>query len=504
MRSLFQYCIHYCKKVSKHRLPVCKAIPLVAASTLVLMWAQQLFEPQLGLVLLLLSYPLIIASAWFGGIMVGAFAMIFNVVAVDYYFLAPRGSWGSYSDAQALRIVLFVLNCTLLIWMISRLRQIEQRAGDLSDEKRETDLSFRAVVELSPYMIWYADENGLITYINKTAADYTGLAIESLTGEAWIDVIHPEDQERVLLEWAKSISSKSHHEIEFRIRRLDGAYRWFEIKAKPIFSSHGNVERWIGQCVDNHDRKLAILAHERAIAVRDRFMSLASHELRTPLTSIKLQMQTIHRQIKRSDEELLTFQHLQDVSNLTLKQVDQLDHLIEEMLDVSRISAGKMSFSFSPCSLSSIVDRAVCIVSAQYANAHVTLDLRTEENLNVVCDENKISQALINLLTNALKYGAGNPVQLIAKKEGNFARIEVIDGGRGIPQELQKRIFEPFERVDVKQSISGLGLGLYISREVIQAHKGRIHVSSKEKRGSKFVIEIPLMQSQISFFDQRV
>lgn len=500
MKSLFQAC----KQVSKHRLPVCKAIPLVTGSTLILMWTQQMLEPKLGLVLLLLSYPLIIASAWFAGVGVGAFAMLLNVAAVDYYFLAPRGSWGSYSDAQALRIVLFVLNCTLLIWMISRMREVEQEAGDLQDKSREADLSFKAVVELSPYMIWYADVNGYITYINKTAADYTGLATENLTGEAWIQVLHPEDRERVLSEWSKSIMAKTHHEVEFRIRRHDGAYRWFEVKAKPILTENGNVERWIGQCVDNHDRKMAILAHERAIAVRDRFMSLASHELRTPLTSIKLQMQTMHRQIKKSDEVLLNFQHLQDVSNLTLKQVDQLDHLIDEMLDVSRISAGKMSFTFAPCSLDHLVDHAVSIVGPQYANAQVTLDIRSESNLDVICDQNKICQAIINLLTNALKYGGGNPVLLVAKKEGDYARIEVIDSGRGIPEELQKKIFEPFERVDVKQSISGLGLGLYITKEVIQAHKGRISVISRQKKGSKFVIEIPLMQNQTSFFDQRV
>lgn len=426
------------------------------------------------------------------------------MVAFDVFLLEPTWSFGHYSDPDWVRLILIFCDGSLIVLIAHMLRKYKQIASDLLEKERETDLSYRAVIDLSPYMIWYANQNGELTWVNRTTSDYTGMPSGDHLGKGWAATLHPEDQSMVIDRWTHSIETMEQYAIEFRIRRFDGAYRWFEVKAKPIYDDHGQFNRWIGQCSDNHDRKMAILAYQNALFVRDRFMSLASHELRTPLTSIKLQMQIFNRQIKRKDISLLEFDHLSEVANMALKQVDQLEHLIEEMLDVSRISSGRMSFSFTDCNLDSLIRKSVSIVSSHYSNARVPLDLSVDPTLKVTCDENKISQVIINLLTNALKYGGGNPVQLVAKQEKDMAKIEVIDMGIGVPPEAQKKIFEPFERVDHKSPIAGLGLGLYISKEVVHAHKGRIGLVSRLKKGSKFIVEIPVTQNQMNFFERTI
>ena len=425
------------------------------------------------------------------------------LIVVDYYFLNSLSHLENYSNKDLLRLCLFAINCSLMLWMVRRLKLEQHRAGHLLHREREADLNYRAIVELSPYMIWHADASGEITYVNQTVLEYCQKPTSEVLGSEWLKYVHPEDRDRLVGRWTTALKDLKKFEIEYRICGADQNYRWFFVNAKPVYDVKG-VARWIGQAVDVHDRKMAIAAHENAIAARDRFMSLASHELRTPLTSIKLQMQILNRQIQRQDISLLEFDHLKEIADLALKQVDQLNHLIEEMLDVSRISAGKMTFSFCSCDLEDLIKRAISIVAPHYSHAKVFLETEIEPKLLIMCDENKLSQVIINLLTNALKYGGGNPVKLTARRELENAVIEVIDLGIGIPLEAQKKIFEPFERVTHQTSIAGLGLGLYISKEVIQAHKGSIRVVSRQKKGSKFILEIPLMQNQMNFFENQL
>jgi signal transduction histidine kinase len=247
----------------------------------------------------------------------------------------------------------------------------------------------------------------------------------------------------------------------------------------------------------SHVKKLqASNAHLRhAIETRDEFLSIASHEIKTPLTSLKMVLDLAKRRIKAKPSEMLTPEDLGKILEISSKQVMRLTTLLDEMLDVSKIRIGKIFLSPIQVNFADLVKEVYTSFQEELvcANYLVTLDLI--DNVIGYWDRNRIEQVVVNLISNAIKYGAGHPIKLSVFKEGRWAKLVVEDSGCGIPKDKQAAIFERYERVTNSNAISGLGLGLFIVREIVEAHKGNIVVHSSEGKGSTFIVELPLLPS---------
>jgi signal transduction histidine kinase/CHASE1-domain containing sensor protein len=228
-----------------------------------------------------------------------------------------------------------------------------------------------------------------------------------------------------------------------------------------------------------------------AVEMRDEFLSICSHELRTPLTSMKLQNQLAQRTLAAglTDGAVARFDKMVHQSG---KQIDRLVRLIEEMLDISRIRSGKLSIIPEKLDLTQLVEDIVESFLPQMQEAHCKVQISAPPTLIGSWDRMRLEQILVNLLSNATKYGAGKPIHVSLVREGGAAVLSVSDEGMGIAPEHQSRIFERFERAVSKQEISGLGLGLYIVKQILELQGGRIRVESALGQGSRFVVELPL------------
>lgn len=247
------------------------------------------------------------------------------------------------------------------------------------------------------------------------------------------------------------------------------------------------------QCAQAFHRSKLLKEARDAIHVRDEFLSIASHELRTPLTPLKLQLQNMSRQVRKGLIDLPQKDQVLKIVDTSDRQVDRLITLIDDLLDVSRISAGRLTLNFERFNLGEMVSEVISNYSAQLREARSLLTSDIAENIECLADRVRLEQVVINLLTNAIKYAPEKPVHVRLTRTGSSARLEVSDQGPGISPENQKRVFDRFERVRDKNNIGGLGLGLYICRQIIEAHHGEIRVHSEVGAGATFIVEIPIV-----------
>ncbi|TWR95323.1 hybrid sensor histidine kinase/response regulator [Pseudomonas saxonica] len=233
---------------------------------------------------------------------------------------------------------------------------------------------------------------------------------------------------------------------------------------------------------------------EHAVRMRDDFMSIVSHEVRTPLNGLILETQLRKMHLARENAAAFTMDKMHAMVERDERQIQSLIRLIEDMLDVSRIRTGKLSIRPSTFDLSQTVANLLESFAAQISAAQSRVDFTVRQSVIGQWDEFRIEQVVSNLLTNALRYGARKPVQVSVYVEGASAIIDVRDQGIGISEENQKRIFHQFERVAGSDVVSGLGLGLFISEQIIAAHNGSISVHSTLGEGALFRVSLPLVQ----------
>lgn len=234
--------------------------------------------------------------------------------------------------------------------------------------------------------------------------------------------------------------------------------------------------------------KELLAAQVEATKVRDEFISIASHELKTPLTSLKLHTQMTKRQAARA--ETFTTDKFQKQLDYTINQIDRLNKLVDDMLDISRISTGKLNLQISTLNLSNLLTELIDRFLPQFELSGS--EIRTETTTGVIgqWDAYKIEQVINNLFSNAIRYSPQSPIHIKLESDAKKAILSVRDEGVGIAQENLERIFERFERAAI--SNSGLGLGLYITRQIVELHRGKISVLSELGKGSTFIIELPL------------
>ena len=230
---------------------------------------------------------------------------------------------------------------------------------------------------------------------------------------------------------------------------------------------------------------------KEAVRARDEFLSIASHELRTPLTPIKLHLQRLGQMASSGKGVALSVEAVRKVVEISDRQLTRLNVLIEDLLDVARISAGKLTLNPETQDLVEVVREACERYAGQAAGAGTVFELRAGGAVPLRFDRLRIEQVVINLLANAMKYAPGKPVTIAVAKAGGGALVSVQDRGPGIAKEDLHRIFDRFERVETSKNVGGLGLGLYISRQIVEAHGGRLRVESEPGSGATFTFDLP-------------
>ncbi|VVN44301.1 hybrid sensor histidine kinase/response regulator [Pseudomonas fluorescens] len=237
---------------------------------------------------------------------------------------------------------------------------------------------------------------------------------------------------------------------------------------------------------------------EQAVRMRDDFMSIVAHEVRTPLNGLILETQLRKMHLARDNAAAFTLDKMHAMVDRDERQIKSLIRLIEDMLDVSRIRTGKLSIRPSRFDLVQLVSNLLQNFAAQIEAAETEVSFTAPAPVEGNWDEFRIEQVVTNLLTNALRYGGRSPIQVRVYREGDEARVEVQDRGIGISQENQKRIFQQFERVSAKTVVAGLGLGLFISEQIVAAHGGSIVVESEINEGAQFRVCLPIQENGTS------
>ena len=285
----------------------------------------------------------------------------------------------------------------------------------------------------------------------------------------------------------------------WRVRK-DGTRFWADVVITALRNEAGalvgfsKVTRDLTQRQQDEEERRRLDADriraEESLRIRDEFLSVASHELKTPLTALQIELYGMRAPIVKNGDERLG-QKLARAS----RSADRLSRLIEMLLDVSRIATGRLTLRREPFDLRPAIEQLVETMQGTAARASCDFSLQPSADSGSIVgnwDRLRIEQVVMNLLANAFKYGAGRPVTLSISRDGDEAIIEVRDHGPGVPTGDLKRIFERFQRAAASPDQSGLGLGLYVSREIVRAHGGSIAGRTLPDGGARFTVRLPL------------
>ncbi|MDB5109898.1 MAG: phoR 2 [Mucilaginibacter sp.] len=353
---------------------------------------------------------------------------------------------------------------------------VKSRTADLLISKEH----FRVLSDNIPQMSWTNLPNGEVNFYNQQWYNYTGLTLPETRGWRWQAVIHPDDLSLTMERYMAALQTGNVFEIENRYKRADGSYRWHLNRAVPLRDDAGEIVFWVGTATDIEDQKQEM---ER----RDEFIGVASHELKTPLTSLKGYLQLTS--YKKESLPPAVKQYI-DKASIAL---NKLQRLVNDLLDVSKIQAGKLEYAVTTVNLTDMLKG--CIENAEHIYPLYKFEHHVAPELLIIGNEERLEQVFMNLINNAIKYSPVNKNVIIkASKCKDKIRVSVTDFGIGLSDEQQGRIFERFYRVeDKKHMSSGLGMGLYISQEIIRHHHGVIGVESELGRGATFYFDLPLI-----------
>jgi PAS domain S-box-containing protein len=341
---------------------------------------------------------------------------------------------------------------------------------------------YRALAEASPVMIWRAGTDTTCNYVNETWLAFTGRTQEQEAGTGWTEGVHPEDLDRCMAVYLESFAARRAFEVEYRLRRHDGVYRWIFDRGVP-FQVNGELAGYIGSCIDVHERK-------EAEANRRLTLSMVAHELRTPLTSLQIYLDVIEKR----GGSVLGPAMFQKVS----LQVQQFSKLIDDLSDTARIeSKQQLSMSKQPIDLGEVIHRVAS--TYQELLPRRSIPVRLEASIEpgpfpIVGDPDRLEQVVINIVENACKFSlADGLVTLRLSHTADTNRVEVIDRGVGIAAAELPFVTRPYYRASNAASnrYPGAGMGLAIVNEIVAQHGGTLEIASELGRGTAVTITLP-------------
>jgi PAS domain S-box-containing protein len=372
---------------------------------------------------------------------------------------------------------------------ITRRKQAEERL-------RESEQRWRSLTEALPQLVWSATPDGACDYFSTQWTDHAGVPESDLLGWRWLEVLHPDDREPTRRLWTDSVAGRGPYDVEYRVRRSDGVYRWFKTRGTPIRDSQGSIFKWFGTCTDITDAKLAAEelrlakeAAESANRAKDEFLANVSHEIRTPMNAI-LGMTDLALDTALTEDQR---QYLTTVKSAA----DALLGVINDILDFAKIEAGRLELDPADFSLGSMLGSTLraLAVRAHKKGLELVCQQRPGVPDALVGDAGRLRQVLINLVGNSIKFTERGEVVVLVEiagepvPEGEVSlRFAVTDTGIGIPPGKQAKIFRAFEQEDTSttRKYGGTGLGLTIAARLVTLMGGAITVDSVPGQGSIF------------------
>jgi PAS domain S-box-containing protein len=385
----------------------------------------------------------------------------------------------------ALFAVSTVVVLTTVVWMSAR-------ALDATDRERErSEGLFRSFFNLGLVGMAQSDlATGKILRVNGKLAEITGRSLAELEAASIAEITHPDDRARDREAYQEMIEGKrSTYSTEKRYLRKDGGVVWGIVNAAAVRALPDNRMTAVGVIQDITFLKHAQDKLAEALRLREEFLGIASHELKTPLTALLMQVQGVQRLMRTDPGSERYAARLGRAAAAALR----LEKLINELLDVSRIGEGRLRLEPERFELGPLIEEVVGRFSEIASPTESSIDVRADQGIHGNWDRSRIDQVVTNLLSNALKYGAGSAIDVTARKADGTAVITVRDRGIGIAKSEQRRIFERFERSVDTRSYGGFGLGLWIAREIVVASGGTIEVDSAEGSGSSFIVRLPAL-----------
>lgn len=383
-------------------------------------------------------------------------------------------------------VVTYVIN-------ISKQKEDERRKNELQDLIRKQQDEFYSIFKSAPALITIRRGRKLkYEFVNDAILTFDG--IKDYIGRPFFEV-HPNlrgsefaKADQRVLKTGKTVVING-----LKIKRAHPATNedvvsWFDCIFTPVFTAEGKIDGIAFFGFDVTDLVAAQEATKNLMHKKDEFMSIASHELKTPITTIKGSLQLALRATKK-DAPISNIFMLLDKAN---KQTVKLTALVDDLLDVTKIQAGKLQFTISSFSVNELIEE--CVDEIQPNLDRHQISVHTPKDVVIQADRHRIEQVIINFLSNAIKYSPdGNEVIINTEVGAGYVKISVKDFGIGIPEAKKAYVFDRFFRVqEASLKFSGLGLGLYISSEIIQRHNGEIGLFSEENKGSEFWFKLPI------------
>jgi PAS domain S-box-containing protein len=355
--------------------------------------------------------------------------------------------------------------------------------------RRQSEERFRILADSAPVLIWTSGLRNEAQYFNKTWLDFTGRTLEQELDLGWVESIHPDDRQRCIESSDAAFAVHEPVSMQFRLRRHDGEYRWVFDNGIPRFGPDGAFAGYIGTCVDITEHQRAEEALQEAARRKDEFLALLGHELRNPLAPISMAIELMRSSAPGTDSVAWA-------REVIARQLAQLTRVVDDLLDISRITRGKIRLQMSPIVLDDVIRQAVETSRPLIAQREHELAVDVPHHpLRVRGDAVRLTQVVSNLLNNAAKYtDVGGRIGLALKQDGAQAVIKVTDNGIGIPAHMLERVFDLFTQADSgSRAQGGLGIGLTLVRRLVEMHAGTIEAHSPGPgRGSEFVVRLPV------------
>lgn len=355
----------------------------------------------------------------------------------------------------------------------------------------ESEARYRAVGEAIDFGIWVCDAEGRNTYVSESFLRLTGLTQEQCSNFGWRDVLHPDEAEKTIADWQHCVQTNGTWDREHRIRGVDGKWHALLARGVPIKDNNGPILGWAGINLDISRLKTV----EEALLVADRrkdvFLAILAHELRNPLAPISNALEIVKHTTRESDT-------VGPLLGMIERQLGQLVRLVDDLLEVGRISQGKLTLKKERIDVPSIVQQALesCRPALEAAQHRLSVVL-PQEPIELFGDPLRLAQIVSNLLGNSCKYTEpGGEIQVTAALEGSVAVISIKDNGVGIPEQMLSRIFDMFHQIDQSRhrAQGGLGIGLSLVRSLVEMHGGTVVAKSDGPgRGSEFIVRLPVV-----------
>jgi len=379
-----------------------------------------------------------------------------------------------------------------------RARQHQER---LMRELAHHQAQQRAIIEgVQEHAIFLISPEGIIESWNPGVERVKGYKAEEFIGQPF-SMLFLEEQRRAGMpaEELRDAARRGSFKGEGVRRRKDGSHFEADIVLQALRGEDGALRGFVKVVRDVSQRKRAEIERERllaelgeAVRLRDGFLSVASHELKTPLTPLRLKLERLaHAPAPDASANDVLSVSRKDL-DVMRRQVTRLTNLVNDMLEITHVGTGHLPLKREPVDLGQLVRERLARAAPDALRLGCALELIAPDTLVGPWDRERLGQVIERLLSNALKYGAGKPVQVRLEHEAGLARLIVRDQGIGFDPTLSLRIFDKFERANSDRHYGGLGLGLYFSRSIVQGLGGRIRAEGAPGEGATFTVELPL------------